>query len=271
VVDCSKQRYDRRVAPVQLQSGDYAWHYCLRRKQGRNQKWRKLCSVCFVEARVTDVNYRIRLTPNARPVAVHIGRLQRFEGDLPLDWKKWNEKRARAAPCDPPASPSQHRRRSTGCSRTPPVPPWLPPPTTPTESSPVCPRTPPLEPRWFPLPPYTPTVDQPRERQSVHVRLCLNRLHTRRPARQPRQLLLLHQPRPGRQDVKARVTSLPAQAVAASAVHCAYAGRQRAKVLLLRLVVLLHTGAFVLAFVLTILTLILLFLRILLLARIIAS
>jgi len=67
VVDRSKQRYDGRVAHIQLLSGDYAWYYCPRRKQGRNQKWRKLCSVCFVEAR---------------------DRLQRFEGDLPLAWKK---------------------------------------------------------------------------------------------------------------------------------------------------------------------------------------
>jgi len=118
----------------------------------------------------------------------------------------------------------------------------------------VCPRTPPLEPRWFPLPLYTPTVDQPRDRQSVHVRLCLGRLHTRRPSRQPRQLLLLRCSRPGGQDVNVRVTSLPAQAVAASVIHCACAGPQRAKVLFLRLVVLLDTCAFVL----TILTLILL-------------
>ena len=108
LVNRSKQRYDRRVAPIQLQSGDYAWYYCPRRKQGRNQKWRKLWSVCFVEARVNDVNYRIRLTPNARPFTVHIDRLQRFEGDLPLAWHKWNEKRARAASGDPPASPSQY-------------------------------------------------------------------------------------------------------------------------------------------------------------------
>ena len=77
----------------------------------------------------------------------------------------------------------------------------------------------------------------------MHVRLCLGRLHTRRPSRQPRQLMLLHQPRPGGQDVKARVTSLLAQAVAASVVHCACAGPQRAKVFILRLVVLLDTCA----------------------------
>jgi len=69
---------------------------------------------------VNDVNYRIRLTPNSRPITVHIDRLRRFEGDMPLAWKKWNEKRARTAPGDPPASPLQRHGRSTGCSRTPP-------------------------------------------------------------------------------------------------------------------------------------------------------
>ena len=85
----SKQRYDRRVSAIQLSQGDFAWYYCPRRKANRNQKWRKLSVICLIEARINEVNYRVRTGPRAKPFVAHIDRLQKFAGTLPAHLEKW--------------------------------------------------------------------------------------------------------------------------------------------------------------------------------------
>jgi hypothetical protein len=82
-----KIRYDAKVHGFRLSPGEYVLYYCPRRKLGRYQKWRRLCSVCRVEARFNDVLYSIRTSPRAKPILAHIDRLRRYEGDVPEAWK----------------------------------------------------------------------------------------------------------------------------------------------------------------------------------------
>jgi transposase InsO family protein len=82
-----KTRYDAKVHSFQLEPGDYVLYYCPRRKRGRYQKWRRLCSICRVESRFNDILYSIRTTPRAKPILAHIDRLRRYEGEIPDVWK----------------------------------------------------------------------------------------------------------------------------------------------------------------------------------------
>jgi predicted aspartyl protease len=82
-----KTRYDAKVHTFQLQPGEFALYYCPRRKQGRYQKWRRLCTICKVENRKNDVLYSIRTSPRAKLILAHIDRLRRYESDVPNMWK----------------------------------------------------------------------------------------------------------------------------------------------------------------------------------------
>ena len=81
-----KIRYNAKVRDVQLEPGEFVIYYCPRRKVGRYQKWRRLCSICRVEARFNDVLYSIRTSPRALPIIAHVDRLRRYEGDVPENW-----------------------------------------------------------------------------------------------------------------------------------------------------------------------------------------
>ena len=82
-----KKRYDAKVHSFLLQPGEFVLYYCPRRKQGRYQKWRRLCTICRVENRMNDVLYSIRTSPRAKLILAHIDRLRRYEGDVPSIWK----------------------------------------------------------------------------------------------------------------------------------------------------------------------------------------
>jgi hypothetical protein len=83
-----KKRYDGRVKCIQFQPGDFVWYYCPRRKQGRYQKWRRLCTIYRVEERLNDVLYRLKVSPRSRSLVAHIDRLRAFEGEPPAVWDK---------------------------------------------------------------------------------------------------------------------------------------------------------------------------------------
>ena len=82
-----KKRYDARVRPLRFEVGDFVWYYCPRKKSGRYQKWRRLCTIWRVEKVLNDVNYCIRSGPRGRSLIAHIDRLRPFEGELPHGWK----------------------------------------------------------------------------------------------------------------------------------------------------------------------------------------
>jgi hypothetical protein len=82
-----KSRYDANVRSFQLKPGDYVLYYCPRRKPGRYQKWRRLCTVSRVEARFNDGLYSIHSSPWAKPITADINRLRHYLGDIPEIWK----------------------------------------------------------------------------------------------------------------------------------------------------------------------------------------
>jgi transposase InsO family protein len=55
-----KTRYNGRVHAFQLEPGDFVLYYCPRRKAGRYQIWRRLCTICRMEIRFNDVLYSVR-------------------------------------------------------------------------------------------------------------------------------------------------------------------------------------------------------------------
>ena len=107
-----KQRYDARVREGSFAEGDFVWYYVPRRKQGRNQKWRKLCDVYRVCRRFNDVLYQIRFSPRAKPIIAHIDKLRRCESDLPVRW---------AACRDFPSSPATLECRNDVTEKTSPT------------------------------------------------------------------------------------------------------------------------------------------------------
>jgi hypothetical protein len=78
-----KRAQDSKNHEIQLQPGSFAWYFCPRRKRRLYQKWRRLCEICYVEKRFTDVTYSIRTAPDARPIIAHIDRLRKVEGQVP--------------------------------------------------------------------------------------------------------------------------------------------------------------------------------------------
>jgi hypothetical protein len=81
-----KQRYDARVKERSFTEGDYVWYYVPRRKQGRNQKWRRLCDIFRVNRRFNDVLYQIQYSPRAKPILAHVDKLRRCDAELPKRW-----------------------------------------------------------------------------------------------------------------------------------------------------------------------------------------
>jgi hypothetical protein len=86
-----KQRYDARVKECSFAEGEYVWYYVPRKKQGRNQKWRRLCEIFRVNRRFNDVLYQIQYSPRAKPILAHVDKLRRCESELPKRWKEYRE------------------------------------------------------------------------------------------------------------------------------------------------------------------------------------
>ena len=82
-----KTRYDSKVKAVQLTPGEMVFYYCPRRKIGKYQKWRRLCTLGLVIQRFNDVLYSVKLSPRSSPIIIHVDRLRRFEGETPDQWK----------------------------------------------------------------------------------------------------------------------------------------------------------------------------------------
>jgi predicted aspartyl protease len=112
-----KKRYDARVKPLILEPGQFAYYYCPRRQKGRNQKWRRLCQICYIERRFNDVLYSVRLTPRSKPIVVHVDRLVKWEGDVPWQWKQrvaQDHSSARDGTVASPAGQSERREDESG-------------------------------------------------------------------------------------------------------------------------------------------------------------
>ena len=73
----SKQHYDLRVRPVTYTEGQWVWIYHPRRRVGRSPKWQRWYTGPFVvEKAFNDVLYRVRRSPKAKPIVVHVDKMK---------------------------------------------------------------------------------------------------------------------------------------------------------------------------------------------------
>jgi hypothetical protein len=82
-----KDRYDRKADSTGFEPGDAVWLYNPRVRRGRSPKLaRPWAGPYRVMCRLTDVVYRVQLSPKAKPYTVNRYRLWRVSGQLPDDW-----------------------------------------------------------------------------------------------------------------------------------------------------------------------------------------
>ena len=73
VASRSKQHYDLRVRPITYSEGQLVWVYHPRRRVGRSPKWQRWYTGPYVvEKAFSDVLYRVRRSPKAKPMIVHV-------------------------------------------------------------------------------------------------------------------------------------------------------------------------------------------------------
>ena len=124
--DRMKKRYDGHVKTACFKAGDLVWYYVLRGKRGLNKKW-MLCNngPYKVIRSINDVNKVVQLTPSAKPLIVHIDRLQHYTGEVPACWS--DSTPAACKPADnvgvtisepqPPVAPEPECTRQPGSRR----------------------------------------------------------------------------------------------------------------------------------------------------------
>jgi hypothetical protein len=82
-----KDRYDKKADTTGFEPGDAVWLYNPRVRRGRSPKLaRPWAGPYRVMSRLTDVVYRVQLTPKTKPYTVNRFRLWRVSGRLPDDW-----------------------------------------------------------------------------------------------------------------------------------------------------------------------------------------
>jgi len=73
----SKQHYDLRVRPITYSEGQLVWVYHPRRRVGRSPKWQRWYTGPYVvEKAFSDVLYRVRRSPKAKPMIVHVDKMK---------------------------------------------------------------------------------------------------------------------------------------------------------------------------------------------------
>ena len=79
-----KRQYDRNVWNTVYHVGDIVWLHCPIRKKGRSLKlmrpWR---GPYLILTKLSDVTYRIQMSPKSKMQVVHADRLKRCEGRTP--------------------------------------------------------------------------------------------------------------------------------------------------------------------------------------------
>jgi hypothetical protein len=84
-----KNRYDKTADKAGFEPGDAVWLFNPRVRRGRTPKLaRQWAGPYRVMCKLTDVVYRVQLTPKTKPYTVNRYRLWRVSGQLPADW--WN-------------------------------------------------------------------------------------------------------------------------------------------------------------------------------------
>jgi hypothetical protein len=83
----TRDRYDRISVRDEFVPGEPVWIYQPRLPRGRSPKFRKPWTGPYkVVERLTDVVYRVQLSPRSRPMTVNRYRMWRCTVQLPTDW-----------------------------------------------------------------------------------------------------------------------------------------------------------------------------------------
>jgi len=86
-VERQKYRYDLRVKPVRFRRGDWVWYYYPRQRVGKSRKWAHVWTGPYLVVRMLNpLLYEIQPSRRGKIQRVHIDKLKKFEGDLPVSW-----------------------------------------------------------------------------------------------------------------------------------------------------------------------------------------
>ena len=87
-----KRHYDRNAKDIRYKVGDVVWLHCPARRKGRSPKLaRPWKGPYLILTKLSDVNYRIQMSPKSRMEVVHADRLKSCIGKAPKDlgFKRW--------------------------------------------------------------------------------------------------------------------------------------------------------------------------------------
>jgi hypothetical protein len=82
----AKKRYDSRVKSLNIRPGNFVWYYSPQPpKKGLSRKWMAYTTGPYrVQRNINVVNHVIQRLPTSKPFVVHIDRLEKFKGEIPV-------------------------------------------------------------------------------------------------------------------------------------------------------------------------------------------
>ena len=87
VVD-RRKNYDRRSTDVVFQEGQFVWLRKRTKEKGLSPKLQpRWLGPYLIVSRLSDVTFRVQLTPRAHPIIVHADRMKRYEGQARPTWQ----------------------------------------------------------------------------------------------------------------------------------------------------------------------------------------
>jgi len=87
-IERMKRNYDYKVKPSEFKPGDLVWYFYPRRYANRAAKWsRHYTGPVRIEAKLNSVNYVIKRTPRSKAIVVHVDKLKKYFGEVPLCWQ----------------------------------------------------------------------------------------------------------------------------------------------------------------------------------------
>jgi len=82
-----KTSYDRNVRLSDLKIGDWVWYWYPRRFTARSYKWQRNYTGPYLVVRaIPPVNFAIQKSSKSKPFIVHVNKLKKCLGDMPLSW-----------------------------------------------------------------------------------------------------------------------------------------------------------------------------------------
>jgi len=80
-----KKRYDMRLRPYKV--GDWVYFFCPRHQVGGSPKWQNFYSGPYLIVEILGaVNLRIQKSAKAAALIVHVDKVKKCMGDMPVSW-----------------------------------------------------------------------------------------------------------------------------------------------------------------------------------------